>query len=241
MTPSLRRFIALSTPLAALLLSFGVSASSAYAAEGEAAPHFSLALERVGGVGYTKLFAKDTDDAVSLTAFGIGGVNPNPYSAPRVGFDYIFDGGFTLGGGVSMGRFSLSATTANSVNGNKTTTTQDVGSLFIYTLTPRVGYRIPVSPSLDFTPRAGVTLAGGSLSQGSGNGSAGVFAMALSGEGVLAYRATRSFNLLGGLGLDYTVTASASQTNGNGSTSSSSDLKGGLFAVQLWLGLGGYL
>lgn len=213
-------------------------------------PKFSIALERVGGINYTKAFAKDTDDAVSLTAFGMGGPSVSPYSSPRLGLDYIVDGGLTIGAGLSFGRYSLSATAANTntvvgaggtTSTSSSTTTQNIGSLFIYTLTPRVGYRIPVSPDFDIIPRGGVTLAGGSVSNGDNQGSEGVFALALSGEGVAAYRATKSFNLLGGVGLDYTLTASASSTNSNGSTSTSNDIKGGLFAVQLWLGIGGYI
>jgi hypothetical protein len=212
-------------------------AGSARAQDAATPPKFSIALERVGGINYTKAFAKDTDDAASLTAFGVGGPSVSPYSSPRLGLDYIVDGGLTIGAGLSFARYSLSATSAN---GN-TTTTQNLGSLFLYTLSPRVGYRIPVSPDFDIIPRGGVTLAGGSVSNGDNQGSEGVFALALSGEGVAAYRVTRSFNLLGGVGVDYTLTASASASDSNGSTTTSSDLKGGLFAVQLWLGIGGYL
>jgi hypothetical protein len=229
---------ALLVALPSLLLALIAFAPTALAQDEVSAPRVSIAFERVGGVSYTKAYAKDTDNAASITAFGIGGVNVNPYTAPRLGIDYLLDGGLTLGGGLSVGRFSLSTKTVN----GSTTTTQDTGSLFIYTLTPRVGYRIPVSPSVDITPRGGLTLAGGSVSSGGSNAdSAGVFALALSGEGVLAYRATRSFNFLFGAGIDYTITASASQTNANGTTSTSSDLKGGLFALQAWIGIGGYL
>jgi hypothetical protein len=100
-----------------------------------------------------------------------------------------------------------------------------------------------VAPEFDITPRAGLTLAGGSVSSGDGKSSAGVFAVALSAEGVAAWRVTRSFNLLGGVALDYTIsaTASSSSSSSSGTSSSSSDVKGSLFAGQLWLGIGGYL
>jgi len=194
----------------------------------------SVALERVGGFSYTRASAKDTSDSGSLTAFQIGGVSANPYSAPRLGVDLILESNLTLGAGLSIGRYSLSSTSGS--------TTQDIGSLFIYTLTPRVGYRFAASPDFDVTPRAGLTLAGGSVTDGSNNGgSSGVFALALAGEVVGAYRATQSFNLLAGLSFDDTVSASASSTSSSGSSSSSQDIKGGLYALQLWLGVGGYL
>lgn len=232
---NLRPLLRAASPLA-LTLAFAAPTTARAADEPAAAPKVSLALERVGGVSYTKTYAKDSDGSASLTALGLGGPTINPYAAPRIGVDYLMEGGLTLGAGLSIARYSLSASNTTATS----TTSESLGSLFIYTLTPRVGYRIPVSPSVDFTPRAGITLAGGSVSSGRNNDSAGVFALALSGEGVLAYRATRSFNLLAGAGIDYTVTASASQSGGNGS-STSTDVKGGLYALQLWLGVGGYL
>lgn len=223
------------------------------AAPEAARPKISIAIERAGGVGYTRIFAKDSDAAVSFTAFAVGGLFVNPYAAPRVGVDYIFDSGITLGAAASIGHYSLSGTStstttvvSNSGATPTTTTTskdQDVGSLFLYTLAPRVGYRIPLSEHVDLTPRGGITLAGGSVSSGTSDDSFGVFAVALSGEGVLAYRMTPSFNLLAGGSADYTVAATASQSSssGNGSSSSSQDIKGGVLTLQAWLGLGGYL
>lgn len=233
---SLRRLVAGSLPLA-LFACILARPAPAHADEADGkAPRVSLAIERIGGFSYTKVSAKDSDNSASLTAFALGGVTANPYVAPRLGVDVILDPGITLGAGMSVARFGLSSTQTS----NNVSSSTDIGSLFIYTLTPRVGYRAAVSPDFDITPRAGVTLAGGSASSGDGKQSYGVFALALSGEAVAAWRATRSFNLLAGLGLDYTVTASSSSSGSSG-TSTSSDIKGGLFAGQLWLGMGGYL
>jgi hypothetical protein len=225
-----RAFVTLSL---SLLSTFAI-APDARAQEHDAQPRVSIAVERVGGVSYLNAFDKNSSAATSLTVFGIGGVTVNPYSAPRLGIDAILDNGLTIGGGASIQRFSLSATDTNGRS-------QSIGSLFIYTLEPRVGYRIPVSPDFDITPRGGLTLAGGSISSAQDNSSAGLFALALSGEGVFAWRATRSFNLLAGLGADYTISATGSTTNSSGTSNSSQDIKGGLFALQLWLGIGGYL
>ncbi|WP_394826583.1 hypothetical protein [Pendulispora albinea] len=204
-------------------------------------PSVSIALERVGGGSYSKLASSDHDDqSASLSAFGIGSVNVNPYTAPRLGVDYITPVGVTVGGGLGFGRFALS-----SKSGNRST---DDGSLFIYTLTPRVGYRIPLGPRFDLTPRAGVTLAGGSADAGDhSNESLGVFAVALSGEVAGAIRLTPSFNLLVGAGFDHTVHANSSRewktTSSGGSTTTkrSEDIKGSLWTAQGWIGIGGYL
>lgn len=229
--------------------SLNPKSSSDDAAHGGGKLKVSLALERVGGLSYTKASAKDSDTSASLTVFQLGGVTVNPYAAPRLGVDLLLESNLTLGAALSVGRYSVSAsgastTTVTGAGGTTTTTSsssQDLGSLFIYTLTPRVGYRVAASPDFDVTPRAGLTLAGGSVSNGGSSGSAGVFALALDAEVVGAYRATQSFNLLAGVGFDYTVAASASSSSGSGSSSSSTDIKGGLFAMQLWLGVGGYL
>lgn len=203
-------------------------------------PVVSVALERVGGVSYSKLSPSEGNGSASLTAFGLGSININPYTAPRLGIDYIAPSGVTLGGGLGFARLSASADGGSS--------SSDVGPLFLYTFSPRVGYRIPLSSKFDLTPRAGVTLAGGSLSLDNDQ-SVGVFAVALSAEATGALRLTRSFNLLAGVAFDQTVSATSSATtkttssNGNVTTTHTSDqdIKGSLFTGQLWLGIGGYL
>ena len=202
------------------------------------APSVSMALERVGGVSYSSVSGdKSSDGSGSLFALGIGSVNVNPYTAPRLGIDYILPIGLTLGGGLGFGHFSLSAKGSDGKS-------QGLGSLSLYTLTPRVGYRVALSDRFDLVPRAGVTLAGGSVSSNDGRDSSGVFALALSAEGAGVLRLTSSFNLLAGVGIDQTVAATASSsttTSSGGTRSASSDIKGSLFSAQLWLGMGGYL
>jgi hypothetical protein len=214
------------------------------------APSFSLALERAGGIGYAKASASESDASLSVTAFGVGGVTPNPFAIPRVGADFILPSNLTLGGAVGFSRVSASS----SEKGRST----DVGSVFLYTLTPRIGYRIPLSDRIDLTPRAGLTFAGASVSPGEGNSSASIFALAVGADAPLAFRLTDSFNILLGAAVDYTVSATVSSdrtttttttTTGpgaNGTTSTSTrstseDVKGALFSMQAWLGIGGYL
>lgn len=211
-------------------------------------PSFSLAMERVGGIAYAKASSSEGNDdsSVSVTAIGIGGVTPNPFAIPRIGGDFILPSGLTLGGAVGFSYIS-----ASSRSGPRS---QDVGSVTLYTLTPRVGYRIPLSDRIDLTPRAGLTFAGGSVSPADTDASGSIFAVAIGADAPFAFRLTDSFNLLAGVGLDYTVSAtvtaesrSTTTVGGpNGTTSSSSrtsseDVKGTLFSLQGWVGIGGYL
>jgi len=210
-------------------------------------PSFSIALERVGGIGYAKAAAKEGDSSVSLVALGVGGVTPNPFAVPRLGLDFILPSNLTLGGAIGFTRLSASTS-----SGSKS---QDVGSVFLYTLTPRIGYRIPLSDKVDLTPRAGLTFAGASASPSDSKNDASIFAIAIGADAPVAFRMTDSFNLLVGVGIDYTVSATVSSTStsttsftgtgtGAGTTTTSTktdDLKGSLFSMQAWLGIGGYL
>ncbi len=208
-------------------------------------PSWSIALERVGGIGYAKASDEKGDNAVSVTALGIGGVTPNPFAIPRVGVDHIMESGLTLGGAVGFSRVSASSTSGKN--------NEDIGSVFLYTLTPRIGYRIPLSEKIDFTPRAGLTLAGASASPSNSEAKASIFALALSADAPFAFRLTDSFNLLAGAAIDYTVSATATVTSQSttvvsgpqGTTTSKKtsedEAKGALFSVQGWIGLGGYL
>lgn len=196
-------------------------------------PSISIALERVGGLSYAKTSASNSNDSASLFSIGVAGATINPYAIPRLGIDYITPGGLTVGGALGFTRFSGSSSSGN--------TSSDLGSVTLYTLTPRVGYRIPLSPRVDLTPRGGLTLAGGSITTGDGRDSNGVFAVAVGVDAPFAFRLTDSFNILAGAGADFTVAATASSTSNSGASSSSSDIKGSFWSLQAWLGIGGYL
>jgi opacity protein-like surface antigen len=211
-------------------------------------PSVSIALERVGGIGYAKASssAGNDDSSLSLVALGVGGVTPNPFAVPRLGIDFILPSNITLGGAIGFTRLSASTSSGSR--------SEDVGSVFLYTLTPRVGYRIPLSDKIDLTPRLGLTFAGASASPADSKNDASIFALAVAADAPLAFRLTDSFNVLVGAGIDYTVSATATTTStstttvsgpGGGVSSSTStrseDVKGTLFSMQAWLGIGGYL
>lgn len=203
---------------------------------GRRRPHLSLAVERVGGLAYARVSADDSDASLSAFTAGLGGPALNPFAVPRLGVDYITSSGLTLGGAVGLTRTSISYK-ADDGSGD------DLGSALVYSLTPRVGYRLALTDRIDLTPRAGATLLGASVSAGDDDADASVFAVALGVDAPLAFRLTDSFHVLLGAGVDYTVaaTTSTSSKSDGGSRSSSEDVKGALLSAQAWLGLGGYL
>ena len=71
-------------------------------------PSFSIALERVGGIGYAKAASNSDDSSLSLVALGVGGVTPNPFAVPRLGLDFILPSNLTLGGAIGFTRLSAS-------------------------------------------------------------------------------------------------------------------------------------
>jgi hypothetical protein len=202
-------------------------------ADATAQPTLSIGIERLGGLAYVAAGQADSSTTLGITVFNVGGIALNPYGATRVGADFALgSSGVWLGGALG---FSTSSASTSGSGGSSS-----IGSLTIYSLSPRAGYRFALSPRFDIVPRAGFTLAGGSVGTG-GSDSYGVFSVALSAEGLAVYRVTNQINLLGGLALDRTVSASVSQSGGGGASSSSSDLKGALLNIQLWFGVGAYL
>ena len=222
-----------------------VQAAPRAAVPEEKVPSMSLALERAGGFGYAKASSSESnnDSSLSLTAMGVGGVTLNPFAVPRVGLDFILPSNLTLGGAVGFTRLSGSTSSGSR--------SEDIGSAILYTLTPRIGYRIQLSDKVDFTPRGGLTFAGGSFSPADSKNDASIFAIAIGADAPFAFRLTDSFNILVGAALDYTVSANVSTTStttvvtGTGTTTSTStrsdEVKGTLFSAQAWLGIGGYL
>jgi len=190
-------------------------------------PSASVALERIGGIGYVNL--SQGNSSVSATTVGVGGPTLNPYAVPRLGLDYITSSGVTIGAAAGLSITSISADGGGG------------GTIFLYSLTPRVGYRAVLSKHVDLVPRAGITIAGASGSISGSSDSGSVLAIAASVDAPFVFRVTDSFNLLAGVGIDYTLSASASGDSGGSGGSQSQSFDGSLFALQGWLGIGGYL
>lgn len=214
--------------------------------EARADPQVSISMERIGGVTYSSFAPHAANGSLTVTTLGVGGVPLNPVAIPRIGVDYILPSGLTLGGAVGFSTGWL----ASNPNGGSSQT----DSANEVVIMPRIGYRLPLGPRLDFVPRAGVTFVSGSESTPSQNcavdvndvttcteqaNGASIFAIALSADVSVALRLTDSFNLLGGVAYDQVLSISASSTGGSGSTNA--DASGTYFGLQAWLGLGGYL
>ena len=107
-------------------------------------PSLSLALERVGGIGYAKA-ASSESDSVSLVALGVGGVTPNPFAVPRVGLDFISSRAHPR----RRGRL-------HACRRRRARTTARTSARCSSTRSRRASvYRIPLSDKVDLTPRAG--------------------------------------------------------------------------------------
>lgn len=193
-----------------------------------------LAIERVGGVSLLLGASKDGDTSASLLGVNAAGAVINPYAGPRLGLDFPVVAGLTLGGSIGLSYQSLSTESGGS--------SDDIGSLTLYALTPRLGYIAPLGESVSLVPRLGVTLMGAKLSPGSASASASVFATALDAELMLDTRISGPFRFLSAIGVDRTLSASVTVDSGSSnSKSSSSDIDGSLTSLHLWLGLGGHL
>jgi hypothetical protein len=215
--------------------------------------NLSISVERVAGVAYASFAPSGAGGSITATTVGLGGPAINPLGLPRAGGDVLLPMGLTLGGAVGYGNVSLSS---NPTNGSSTSVSGDA-----WLLSPRVGYLLHLAPFLDLWPRAGVTFgevsaslptsvtsaticssgATGCTTSTTTNASEGasLFAVSISPEVVAVVRLTRSFNLLGGVSLDY-VFATSGSAGPDGNTQSV-NTGGTYYGIQGWLGLGGYV
>jgi len=107
------------------------------------------------GAGGTPTDTTTTGTSVSLL-FGsniVGtsqGFALSPYTTPRLAFDFLPIESLTIGGSIG---FLSSTSSRESLN----TPERDNPSITAFALTPRVGYVIPITDSIYFWPRLGVT------------------------------------------------------------------------------------
>jgi hypothetical protein len=149
-------------------------------------PTVSIALERVGGVSFSRFWGH----FVGVNTFGLGFGNV----APRLAGDYLVNGKLALGLAVGIWRVGQSE---NSVR---------MGSAYSFTLAPRVGYRIAVGRRLDVVPRLGVFTSNGETHEAVKS-----FAVGVSAEGAFVWRLAESFNVLTAISLDQAITESTTQ------------------------------
>jgi hypothetical protein len=85
-----------------------------------------------------------TNDSFSLFSNSFGGFSPT-YHVPRLALDAFIADNFSLGGSVSIARFS------SSTEGSTT------GSVTAFTLAPRLGFAATLGSNVAIWPRAGLT------------------------------------------------------------------------------------
>lgn len=108
--------------------------------------HWSIGVERLFGVNHTWRSA-DASGPTQTTSAGIGLAYqaPQGYDTARVGADYLFELGLSLGTALGYASFALE------------NETRDVRQDY-WLIAPRVGWLFQPQPSLAFWPRAGLTL-----------------------------------------------------------------------------------
>jgi hypothetical protein len=241
----------------------GVIAWSASASAQDAPPasQMALSLERVVGFGFSYGRGDEARGGINLVNFNIAGPQPNPLSAPRVGFDYTTAGNIVLGGSLGFSTHSLS------VHSESSTESAPTGGLWTLLVGLRAGYRVRLGRAVDIIPRAGLTLFTGTLSFPGGRScsygfdpmtgqptnpvcrdidgpSGNLFGGALSLDAVGRIRLTPGFFLDVGLAYDHVVfaTFSVDEPRFSGTTRTTEpDTSGTYFNLQVWAGLGGYL
>ena len=105
-----------------------------------------------GSSGSTIDLERSGTDAALL---GAGGFTNNPFAIPRIGFDGILSGGFTIGGSLSYMVTSGEAKTPafSGIPESK----QDLPTLSYFLFAPRLGVMIPASTTVGVWLRGGIT------------------------------------------------------------------------------------
>lgn len=169
-------------------------------------------------------------NAGGLGVVGTGGVNP--YSVPRVSFDYLVIDGLSIGGSL------IYAHTSNTFKSGNVSTDYS-GNMF--GISPRVGYAYMFSESAGIWPRGGFTYYYQSADLGNGNkDSMDGFAFNLDAPFVIS--PIEQFAILVGPALDIGITGSAKATRNIpplGTTTTESDLT--LLGLGVYAGIMGWI
>jgi hypothetical protein len=108
--------------------------------------HWSVGVERLFGISHT-WSSTDAGGPSQTTSVGIGLAYQAPpgYDTARVGADYLFELGLSLGGAVGYATF------------HRENENEDVRQDY-WVVAPRAGWLFQLQPSLALWPRAGLTL-----------------------------------------------------------------------------------
>ncbi len=102
------------------------------------------------GTSFSLLFGSNLGSTSTSAGGSFGGTLPSPYMTPRLAFDFLPIESLTIGG--SIGFLTSSGETESLNNAPR-----DTATITVFTLTPRVGYVIPITDGIYFWPRLGVT------------------------------------------------------------------------------------
>jgi hypothetical protein len=94
--------------------------------------------------------------ALDVSLLGVSGSGRNPFATPRVSFDYVFRGGFSLGGAVGYMVYSAE-TEAPTTQGSSATTTTKQPTYTTALFAPRLGVFLPASSKVAVWLRGGLT------------------------------------------------------------------------------------
>jgi len=191
------------TPTAPPASASASASASAGAAEARSR-RSAIALERVGGIGYAKAAANTGNDSLSLVALGVGGVTPNPF-AVRASASTS-----------SCRRTSRwAARSASPPLGLDELGQHEPGRRLGVPLHAHAAHRLPHPAERQGRPHASrrLTFAGASASPSNSSNDASILRIAIGADAPVAFRLTDSFNLLVGVGIDYTVSATVSTTS----------------------------
>ena len=172
----MRRGIWISALLSATACLFSATGASAqqqgFADDG----NIVLGAERLTGLFFERMTITSTPDpdveqefSFSTTTFAILGTSTGAFGetmttaggtsmAPRVGFDIFIASGFSVGGALTYVHAEGTGQLTTTVDGNEDEgDEEDQPTLNGLVFAPRVGYAIPVSPTIAIWPRAGIT------------------------------------------------------------------------------------
>lgn len=244
-----------------LAVAFAAWAAPVSAQDAPPTSQMALSLERVAGFGFTYGRVDDARGGINFMGFNLAGPQPNPLSAPRIGFDYTTAGNVVLGASLGFSAHSLEFHSEGSTESTPS------GSLWTLLAGLRAGYRVRLGRVVDVIPRAGITFFTGTLTFPGGrsctyaydpmsgifgprvcteiDGPSGtVFGGTFSIDAVGRVRLTPGFFLDLGLAYDHVMFASFSvaEPRASGVTRTTEPSTSGVyFNLQVWAGLGGYL
>jgi hypothetical protein len=162
----------ISSVAVALSLSLSAAVAGAQAAPGGfgSAGQFTIGAERLFGFVSSRQKSEleaggqttsDTDSFTRFTLLGLNGIpnveqqglTPDPYSVPRVGFDYFVIDKLSVGGSLMF----LTQSGEHEEEDPGQTTTNDLPSSTLFVFAPRVGYALMFNDTIGFWPRGGFT------------------------------------------------------------------------------------